>query len=245
MGETISLKKLDALKKQEFLEMYGAGGISTMDVCEDVSLSIDTVFRWRHTDVNFAEAYSLVDVYNRNNEDRDNERLKKIWLATFAKLLFSVTETCKACGIDRKIFNNWKLRDLEFKESYFETVEEKKDFIETQLMQNIAKGDTISTIFACKTQLKDRGYIEKQQVEHSGNFGVMLAPGKSEDAKEWEDSAKAQQVELVEKTNKPDERKTIGRTGLGKEDYMGAPGGKPVSVLKLSDIRSVVRRDKG
>jgi len=59
--------------------------------------------------------------------------------------------------------------------------EYKKDFIESKLIKLINEGDTAATIFAAKTQLKDRGYIERQEITGADgnelNFNVSLDLG--------------------------------------------------------------------
>ena len=42
------------------------------------------------------------------------------------------------------------------------------DFAESSLYKQIKDGNTSATIFFLKTQAKRRGYIEKQEIEHSG-----------------------------------------------------------------------------
>jgi hypothetical protein len=43
------------------------------------------------------------------------------------------------------------------------------DFGEHKLMERIAKGDTLATMFLLKTKGKRRGYIERQEVAHEGD----------------------------------------------------------------------------
>jgi hypothetical protein len=43
------------------------------------------------------------------------------------------------------------------------------DFGEQKLMERIARGDTLATMFLLKTKGKRRGYIEKQEVAHEGD----------------------------------------------------------------------------
>ena len=47
-----------------------------------------------------------------------------------------------------------------------------KDMAELKLLNRINEGSDTAIIFYLKTQAKDRGYVEKQQVEHSGEMGV-------------------------------------------------------------------------
>lgn len=64
-----------------------------------------------------------------------------------------------------KIEGNKKL-----KKAYEEELEKKLDFGETQLMKNIKEGKETSVIFFLKTKGKQRGYVEKQELEHSGDI---------------------------------------------------------------------------
>jgi hypothetical protein len=43
------------------------------------------------------------------------------------------------------------------------------DFGEQKLMERIARGDTLATMFLLKTRGKRRGYIEKTEVSHEGD----------------------------------------------------------------------------
>jgi transposase-like protein len=151
-------------------------------------------------------------IARRVEKNKENTRkLQAAWLKAYDKLSFNISEVCRACDINRSRFRDWEMNDEEFAQAYKDAKEAKKDFIENKLMENIANGDTQSIIFACKTQLKDRGYVEKQQVEHSGNSGVMLSPGTAPDPEEWEKIARAQQIALSEKINQKDDNKPKGK----------------------------------
>ena len=47
------------------------------------------------------------------------------------------------------------------------------DFAESQLMEKIKSGDTVSIIFFLKTQGRRRGYSERYQIE--GNFPLQIS----------------------------------------------------------------------
>ena len=60
------------------------------------------------------------------------------------------------------------------------------DLAQTALMDAVDRGEIAAIIFTLKTLGKSRGFVEKQQIEHSGEVtsGVMIAPATvSED--EW------------------------------------------------------------
>ncbi len=50
------------------------------------------------------------------------------------------------------------------------------NFVEDKLLEKIDEGDTRAIIFYAKTKLKDRGYVEKQEVEHSGEVEIRYKP---------------------------------------------------------------------
>ena len=96
----------------------------------------------------------------------DKRHLKETVLSLYEKLYGNISLVCQNGGIDRKTFYRWKEEDPEFAESLksLDPEEAKRDFIESKLMQLVREGDTAATIFACKTQLKHRGYVERTEV---------------------------------------------------------------------------------
>jgi hypothetical protein len=73
---------------------------------------------------------------------------------------FNISSACRQVGIDRSTYYKWS-EDDEFKTKFNDARESRKDFIESKLLERVAKGDTIAIIFACKCLLADRGYVEK------------------------------------------------------------------------------------
>lgn len=72
--------------------------------------------------------------------------------------------------ISRQTYYDWIKNDLEFLErvqsiTADDYLEIKKDFIEASLMKLIGKGNPAAVIFGCKTICKDRGYVEKQEID--------------------------------------------------------------------------------
>ena len=60
------------------------------------------------------------------------------------------------------------------KEAAQEAKEAMLDYTEGKLFSNIRAGKEASIFFYLKTQGKGRGYIEKQEIEHSGNISRSL-----------------------------------------------------------------------
>lgn len=90
---------------------------------------------------------------------------KNKFLVVFEKALGNVSVACKNFGCDNKTFYNWYNEDADFRAKADAVKEIRKDFIESALDKRIQEGDTTAIIFAAKTQCKDRGYVEKQELK--------------------------------------------------------------------------------
>lgn len=75
-----------------------------------------------------------------------------------------VATACKAAGISRFTFYDWKKTDPEFAEKVEDIMELQKDFCEALILKKMKDGDTTMIIFYAKTKMKDRGYVERQEV---------------------------------------------------------------------------------
>jgi hypothetical protein len=85
-----------------------------------------------------------------------------------------ISDSCAAAGITRRTYYNWLNDDPEFFQAIEEAKESFKDFVEKQIIKHIKKGDKTMLIYYSKTQLKDRGYIERQELAHSGDLPVNI-----------------------------------------------------------------------
>ena len=92
---------------------------------------------------------------------------KEAFILAFEKTFGNISQACRAIGVSRRTYYDWIEKDKKFKTNLENTdvSEHLKDFIESALIKKINSGDTASIIFAAKTKLKDRGYIEKVQIE--------------------------------------------------------------------------------
>jgi len=96
---------------------------------------------------------------------------KEAFIIAYKENFGNITISCESAGISRSTYNLWTKSDTEFarKLAEIEPEEIMLDFGEHKLMERIAKGDTLATMFLLKTKGKRRGYIERQEVAHEGD----------------------------------------------------------------------------
>jgi len=99
----------------------------------------------------------------------ENRHIKKeAVLQALEKTLGVVTTAVKSVGVARSTFYKWLNEDEDFRKSVQEIENIALDFAESQLHKQIGDGNTSATIFYLKTKGKKRGYVERQELEHSG-----------------------------------------------------------------------------
>lgn len=109
----------------------------------------------------------------RGLSDAGLSELKEKFFLAMVTNWGNVSKSCAECGMTRGQYKyllkdeqyKKRLEEAEFKEMY-------KDFVEWQLTKLIKMGDRNSVIFASKTLLKDRGYVERREV--TGKDGSEL-----------------------------------------------------------------------
>lgn len=116
---------------------------------------------------------------SRTNKIQQN---KKALLEALEKSLGVVTSACKIVGVDRTTFYKYVNEDAEFKRAVDDVENIALDFAESQLHKQIQNGEVSSTIFFLKTKGKKRGYVEKQEVEHSGAIATNLIKPKLDES---------------------------------------------------------------
>lgn len=95
------------------------------------------------------------------------EHTKKALLQALEKSLGVVTTACKIIGMGRTTYYEWYKTDEEFKRKVLELQNVALDFAESQLHKQIADNSTAATIFYLKTKGKNRGYVERQEINIS------------------------------------------------------------------------------
>tara|TARA_R100001163_G_C4925890_1_gene104025 strand:- start:58 stop:438 length:381 start_codon:yes stop_codon:yes gene_type:complete len=78
-----------------------------------------------------------------------------------------VTNICKGLGISRQAFYERVNKDEELLTALQDSREEIIDFAETKLIELIRNGNASAIFFYLKTVGKERGYIEKQEVDQT------------------------------------------------------------------------------
>ena len=99
---------------------------------------------------------------------------KKAMLTALEQSLGVVTTACKKADIPRSTFYQWYGSDEKFKIEVDAIADITIDFAESQLLSQIKGGNTTATIFYLKTKGKSRGYVEKQEIEHSGEIKEIV-----------------------------------------------------------------------
>lgn len=95
---------------------------------------------------------------------RRQSKRKAEFIDAFQKSLALVASTCRKIGISIPTFYNWYNEDSAFAAKIDEIRELAKDAVESKIYKKIDEGDTTMIIFYAKTKMKERGYVERQEV---------------------------------------------------------------------------------
>ena len=102
--------------------------------------------------------------------------LKKKLLKALEKSLGVVTTACISAECSRETFYKYCKDDASFKKKVDDISNIAIDFVESQLHKQIQSGSTAATIFYLKSKAKHRGYVERQELETSGQLKLSGAP---------------------------------------------------------------------
>lgn len=123
---------------------------------------------------------------------QNTDKKKELFIEQYKERSCHIGETCEAVGISRRTYNNWLNDDESFNEKIWEVEESDLDDTEAkhrELINGITIGQydsegnlkvyeqppcKTSIIFKLKTKGKKRGYVEKQEIEHSGEMEVSF-----------------------------------------------------------------------
>lgn len=109
--------------------------------------------------------------------------LKKDLIKALRKSLGIVTTACNSIYPDnpeeaerlRQRHYSWMKRNQKYREEVESLEFRAGDFVESQLFKLIKEGNPTAVIFYAKTKLKNRGYIERREIEEVNNpfHGLM------------------------------------------------------------------------
>lgn len=110
--------------------------------------------------------------HNKKGDQKRTAEAKKRFLAAMEKSLGVVTTACQMTGTGRTTYYEWMEKDPDFAKDIAGIEEIVLDFAESKLHKQVESGNTVATIFLLKTKGKKRGYIERQELDHSGSMNV-------------------------------------------------------------------------
>ena len=92
-----------------------------------------------------------------------------------------VTEVAKRLGCSRNHVHVLRRKWVAFENAFIDEKEKQKDFAEGKLLSQIKAGNMTGIIFYLKTQAKDRGYIERQEITGAEGAPILVV--------KWNDDA--------------------------------------------------------
>ena len=99
---------------------------------------------------------------------------KKLMAEALVNNLGIITKATKEVGIDYTTHYEWLKTDPIYKEACEKADIKLKDTGEAVLLELLIEKNPSVAIHFAKTKLRDRGYAEKIELEHTGNMGVTF-----------------------------------------------------------------------
>lgn len=123
---------------------------------------------------------------NKQNEQstRKLKGKKKLMIDALELSMGIVSMACKNTNTSRTQHYYWLKHDKVYKQAVEDVKDMTLDFSESALYTQIKKGSVPSIIFHLKTKGKDRGYVEKTEIQHSGEQGIKITTVIPESVKE-------------------------------------------------------------
>ena len=106
----------------------------------------------------------MAQIKKTKKKPTQSDTLKKAMIEALQKSLGIITTATKTVGINRSTHYDWYNNDTDYREKVNEIAEMAHDFVESQLYNQIKEGNTTATIFYMKCKMRERGYIEKQEI---------------------------------------------------------------------------------
>jgi len=94
-------------------------------------------------------------------------KMKKNVLKNLEKYFGILSPALKDTGASYYLHNKWISEDPEYAKKIDEITQMSIDYVEGKLIQLIKEGDRTCIIFYLKCKAKDRGYVEKYQIDQN------------------------------------------------------------------------------
>ena len=85
-----------------------------------------------------------------------------------------VSKACDILRCSRTTWYRYEKKYITVQEKKAEIKDNRDDFVESQIMKKIKEGDTTMIIFYAKTQMKHRGYVERQEIAGVDNQPLVI-----------------------------------------------------------------------
>ena len=89
---------------------------------------------------------------------------KRKFILTLLRKAGNITNACRAVGISRITYYNWRKADKDFAMAVWEVGQALVDNVESKLMENINAGLETSILFFLRCKGKARGYVERKEI---------------------------------------------------------------------------------
>ncbi len=93
-------------------------------------------------------------------------------LECLEKTLGIVTPAAEKCGISRSSHYDWLRNDPNYRDAVESLNEVVLDFAEQNMIKRINEGSDQLIKFLLQTRGKERGYVKRQEHDHSGNMSI-------------------------------------------------------------------------
>jgi transposase-like protein len=115
-----------------------------------------------------------MDTSQRPVRKQITEDNKKNFLKAYKESAGNIAHACRAANIDRQTYYNYIGKFDSFKKECDNIKEENIDFAESVLMGEIKNKNMTATIFFLKTIGRNRGYIERQEMDIDGDMNLVV-----------------------------------------------------------------------
>jgi len=95
---------------------------------------------------------------------------KKAMIEALEKTLGVITTACRISGVSRQTHYRWYQYDEKYKAQVDDIENIALDFSESKLHEAIKDLNITAIIFHLKTKGRNRGYVERQEIQHEGRL---------------------------------------------------------------------------